>query len=195
MIVVNILLVSIITIGHGKTTQYNRNDTFSADFCGYFPSESLAYTILVSVHCKDNLLRFIKAQEAYGIYDIAVNELEHGRKRSHWIWFVFPQMKGLGYSTILITTVSLARKRLRFILPMKYFTKALRKACLILLEQVKSGKSGMEILGGIDSHKVKSCLTLFDVVSLNDIFAECLNVCYSGKRNARTLSLLNINII
>lgn len=47
---------------------------------------------------KYNLLRFVEAQESYGIYDIAVDELECGRKRSHWIWFVFPQMKGLGYS-------------------------------------------------------------------------------------------------
>ena len=47
---------------------------------------------------KYNLLRFIEAQETYGIYEIAVGELERGRKRSHWIWFVFPQLKGLGYS-------------------------------------------------------------------------------------------------
>ena len=47
-----------------------------------------------------------------------------------------------------------------------------------------------DILGGIDARKVQSCLTLFDAVSPNDIFAECLDVCYQGKRDAKSLELL-----
>lgn len=139
---------------------------------------------------KYNLLRFVEAQESYGIYDTAVDELECGRKRSHWIWFVFPQMKGLGYSYNSNYYGITCREEAEAYLAHKILNERLRKVCRILLEQVKTGKSTIEILGGIDSKKVQSCLTLFDVVSPNDVFAECLEVCYQGKRDERSLKLL-----
>ena len=94
---------------------------------------------------KYNLLRFVEAQEAYGIYDIAVSELERGRKRSHWIWFVFPQMKGLGYSYNSNFYGITCREEAEAYLENKILNERLRKVCCI------------------------------DAVLPNDIFAEWLN--------------------
>ena len=137
-----------------------------------------------------NLLRFVEAQDAYGIYDIAVGELERGRKRSHWIWFVFPQMKGLGYSYNSNYYGITSREEAQAFLAHEVLCERLRRVCRILLEQVGAGKDVRDILGGIDARKVQSCLTLFDAVSPNDIFAECLEVCYQGKKDAKSLELL-----
>ena len=90
---------------------------------------------------KYNLLRFVEAQETYGIYDIAVSELERGRKRSHWIWFVFPQMKGLGYSYNSNFYGITCREEAEAYLENKILNERLRKVCRILLEQVRGGKS------------------------------------------------------
>lgn len=139
---------------------------------------------------KYNLSRFVEAQEAYGIYGIAVSELSRGRKRSHWVWFVFPQMKGLGYSYKSSFYGITCREEAEAYLKNDILNERLRKVCHILLEQVRKGNSAREILGEIDRCKVCSCLTLFDAVSPNDIFSECLEVCYQGKRDDRTLTLL-----
>ena len=97
---------------------------------------------------KYNLLRFVEAQETYGIYDIAVSELERGRKRSHWIWFVFPQMKGLGYSYNSNFYGITCREEAEAYLENKILNERLRKVCCI------------------------------DAVLPNDIFAEWLNTAH-----------------
>ena len=97
---------------------------------------------------KYNLLRFVEAQEAYGIYDIAVSELERGRKRSHWIWFVFPQMKGLGYSYNSNFYGITCREEAEAYLENKILNERLRKVCCI------------------------------DAILPNDIFAEWLNTAH-----------------
>ena len=140
---------------------------------------------------KYNLQRFIEAQETCGIYDIAVGELERGRKRSHWIWIVFPQLKGLGYSYNSNFYGITCREEAEAYLTHELLNERLRRVCCVLLEQVRGGKSAREILGGIDAKKVQSCLTLFDTVSPNGIFAECLEVCYRGERDARSLEMLS----
>ena len=140
---------------------------------------------------KFNLHRFIEAQDAYGIYDIAVRELECGRKRSHWIWFVFPQMKGLGYSFNSNFYGITSKEEAKAYLNDEILNARLREVCQILLSQVKLGKLPREILGTIDAQKVLSCLTLFDVVSPNDIFSECLDVCFMGEKDERTIEILS----
>lgn len=140
---------------------------------------------------KYNIHRFLEAQISFGIYNRAVSELECGRKQSHWIWFVFPQMKGLGYSYNSNYYGITCREEAEAYLVDETLNERIRNVCRILLAQVRAGKTPREILGGIDSHKVCSCLTLFDVVSHNDLFAECLEVCYEGKKDRRTLELLS----
>lgn len=137
-----------------------------------------------------NIHRFLEAQDAFGIYNRAVSELEAGRKKSHWIWFVFPQLKGLGYSYNSNFYGITCREEAEDYLADNLLIERLRNVCRILLAQVMLGKKTKEILGGIDSHKVSSCLTLFDAVSPNDIFADCLEVCYGGEKDERTLNFL-----
>lgn len=139
---------------------------------------------------KYNLKRFIEAQEKCGMYEMAVNELSCGRKCSHWIWFVFPQMKGLGYSHNSNYYGITCREEAEAYLADDLLNERLRNVCSILMEQVKMGKSAREILGGIDAKKVQSCLTLFDAISPKDIFMECLEVCYRGNIDAKSLKML-----
>lgn len=139
---------------------------------------------------KFNLQRFIDAQETFGTYDTAVEELRQGRKQSHWIWYVFPQMKGLGHSYNSNYYGITCREEAEAYLADEVLSERLRKVCQILLEQGKGGKDAMDILGGIDARKVKSCLTLFDAVSPGDVFGECLDVCFAGGRDRRTLGMI-----
>ncbi len=143
---------------------------------------------------KYNIHRFLEAQSSYGTYQRALEEMKNGRKESHWIWFVFPQMKGLGYSYNSNFYGVTCREEAEAYLANETLNERLRAVCKLLLEHVRVGKTTREILGGIDSHKVRSCLTLFDVISPNDLFAECLEVCYEGKRDDKTLKLLNASI-
>lgn len=89
---------------------------------------------------KYNLLRFIEAQESYGIYDIALGELERGRKRSHWVWFVFPQMKGLGYSYNSNYYGITCREEAEAYLENKILNERLKKECLEVCYQGKRMK-------------------------------------------------------
>ena len=82
------------------------------------------------------------------------------------------------------------REEVEVYLKNKILNERLKKVCRILLEQVRGGRSVYQILGGIDSYKVKSCLTLFDAVLPNDIFAECLEVCYQEERDEKSLDML-----
>lgn len=143
---------------------------------------------------KYNIHRFLEAQASYGIYQRALEEMRNGRKVSHWIWFVFPQMKGLGYSYNSNFYGITCREEAEAYLADETLNERLRTVCKLLLELVKAGKTTREILGGIDSQKVRSCLTLFDAISPNELFAECLDVCYEGKRDDKTLELLGQSI-
>jgi uncharacterized protein (DUF1810 family) len=106
-----------------------------------------------------DLEHFVDAQNAIGTYDRAVDELRRGRKTGHWIWFVFPQLAGLGRS---------ARSR-RFGISSLDEAKAYLahpvlgprlKACASLVVQVQ-GQSAEQIFGGIDAQKLHSSMTLF----------------------------------
>ena len=116
---------------------------------------------------KYNLLRFVEAQETYGIYDIAVSELERGRKRSHWIWFVFPQMKGLGYSYNSNFYGITCREEAEAYLENKILNERLRKVCRILLEQVRGGKS---------AHLI--CCVKISLVLLSEVCGRKSKLCF-----------------
>lgn len=120
-----------------------------------------------------NLDRFIKAQETY--YDIALNEIRHGRKYSHWIWFIFPQQKGLGhsYNSEFYGLDGLDEATAYLTHPV--LGARLREICIALLAH-KEKLSITYIMGNyIDMLKLQSSMQLFDAVSPNDIFKEVLN--------------------
>jgi uncharacterized protein (DUF1810 family) len=133
--------------------------------------------------------RFVKAQEeAYSGYAQALNEIKAWRKTSHWIWYIFPQLKGLGRSGMADFYGIVDREEAEQYLNHDVLGARIREITEALLEH--KGKSALDILGDIDAMKVKSCMTMFDCISPNDIFAEVLNSFYKGVRCHRTIRMM-----
>lgn len=129
------------------------------------------------------LQRFIEAQN--DSYDQALKEIRNGRKLTHWIWYIFPQIKGLGFSYNSeyygITSLQEARDYLE--------NELLRKRFFEITESLlmHKGKDIESIMGDIDSLKLKSSMTLFDAVQPGSVFGEVLDEFYGGERCRRTL--------
>jgi uncharacterized protein (DUF1810 family) len=134
-----------------------------------------------------DLERFVDAQAA--VYDAVVDELRAGRKRTHWMWFVFPQLLGLGGSPMAarygITSLDEARAYLHH----ELLGPRLRE-CTRLVNQVQD-RSVAEIFGSPDDLKLCSSMTLFALAADdNHDFVELLDKYYGGQRDPRTLSEL-----
>jgi len=137
-----------------------------------------------------DIKRFIKAQEQpYSGYQQALPEIQRGLKRGHWIWYIFPQMKGLGYSHMSDYYGISGLKEAQDYMANEILSTRLREISSALLSH--KDKTSEEILGYVDDLKVRSCMTLFDAVCPNSIFGEVLNQFYGGERCQRTLRMLN----
>ena len=135
----------------------------------------------------DTLQRFLDGQLL--AYETALKEMKAGEKRNHWIWYIFPQIKGLGYSPNSkyygISGIEEAKAYLQH----PILGPRLREITQEVLGH--AGKSIYDIMGApIDAMKFRSSMTLFDAVAPNDIFAKALNVFFNGKRDHRTLNCL-----
>lgn len=136
----------------------------------------------------DNLQRFLDGQR-FG-YDTALEEMKAGEKRNHWIWYIFPQIKGLGHSpnSQFYGIADLEEAK-------AYLTHPVLGARLreITQEVLNHADKDINAIMGtrIDSMKFKSSMSLFDAVSPNDIFAQALDTFFDGKNDGRTISLLN----
>ena len=136
-----------------------------------------------------NLNRFLVAQK--DLYEIALNEIKTGKKFKHWMWFIFPQYKGLGYSSTsqkyAITCIEEASM---------YFNHPILGQRLIEITNAflnLENKSAYEILGETDYLKMKSCMTLFDSIQAkSDIFSKVINKYYSGSKCDRTITQLEL---
>ena len=135
-----------------------------------------------------NLQRFVDAQD--GAYESARAELSAGRKQSHWMWFIFPQLVGLGRSSTAQYYAIASLEEARAYLDHPLLGARLRECVEAILPWGKQ-RSAEEILGPIDALKLKSSLTLFDAVEPNALFAKGLAAFYAGDRDQRTLALLN----
>jgi len=133
-----------------------------------------------------NLERFVSAQEP--LYAQALAELQRGHKVSHWMWFVFPQIAGLGSSAMAQRYAVSGLEEARAYLAHPILGVRLRECCEALLGV--EGKSVYEILGSPDDMKLKSSMTLFDFVEPRSVFVEVLVKYYEGQRDGRTLELL-----
>jgi uncharacterized protein (DUF1810 family) len=134
-----------------------------------------------------DLIRFVRAQE--GTYDQALSELKLGRKRSHWIWWIFPQLDGLGFSPITKRFSIKSEDEARAYLAHPILGPRLIE-CAEAIVSVE-GKSARDILGSPDDLKLKSCATLFAQVSApGSVFEQILEKFYSGERDPATLGLL-----
>lgn len=119
------------------------------------------------VYRQQGLERFVEAQKRD--YKIALEEVRSGQKRTHWIWYIFPQMYGLGHSCYANLYGIRDRKEAEEYLKDKTLGKRLREITSTLLQY--EGKSAEEIFGELDAMKVRSSMTLFDAVCPNDMFA------------------------
>jgi len=134
----------------------------------------------------DALARFVDAQAS--VYEAAVEELRAGRKRSHWMWFVFPQLRGLGRSDMAwrYGIDGLAEARAYLAHPV---LGARLHECLGLVAVAPGAIE--EILGSVDALKLRSCATLFDVAAGGDPDARAvLERWWEGAPDERTLDLL-----
>jgi uncharacterized protein (DUF1810 family) len=137
-----------------------------------------------------DLQRFVAAQDGRGTYDRALAELHAGRKRSHWMWFVFPQIAGLGFS---VTTRAFALADLaeaRAYLDHDVLGPRLRECCGALL--ALEDRSAEQVLGVIDAIKLRSSMTLFSRAAPDEtVFAEVLDRYFDGEPDERTVRLLD----
>lgn len=135
----------------------------------------------------DSLQRFLDAQAP--VYQDACKELKAGRKESHWMWFVFPQLRGLGHSAMAVRYGLASRQEALDYWRHPVLGARLRHCMALLLAH--QGLSAQDILGEIDAMKLKSCATLFAVVAAPEpVFQQVLDRYYGGERDLRTLALL-----
>ena len=133
--------------------------------------------------------RFLDAQK--GVYEQALREIRAGRKRSHWIWFIFPQIQGLGQSPESKRYGISDLDEAKAYLSHPVLGARLRE---ITAEVLMHTDSSIRTImgGGIDVKKFKSSMTLFDAVSPNDIFAKALETFYGGERDTKTLEKITL---
>lgn len=135
-----------------------------------------------------NLERFKSAQDA--VYHCVISELSEGKKRSHWMWFVFPQIDGLGSSPTAKEYAIKCREEALAYLEDPLLGDRLRECSQLALNI--EGKTATEILGSPDDLKLRSSMTLFaEVAGENPVFQQVLDKYYDGEADPLTLSLLS----
>jgi uncharacterized protein (DUF1810 family) len=137
-----------------------------------------------------DLIRFVDAQAQ--VYHQVVEELTDGRKQTHWMWFIFPQLSGLGHSAMAQRYAIRDMDQARRYLADPILGNRLRHDVSLMVRH--KGKSALEILGSPDDFKFRSCLTLFCEAASDksdrSLFAEALQQFYNGEPDPRTLELL-----
>lgn len=135
---------------------------------------------------KYNLIRFLEAQNC--TFQVALKELQEGQKRSHWMWYIFPQLKHLGHSYNakfygISGIEEAATYRQHPILGQR-----LREVAETILNLPHNDAEA--IFGSIDAIKLRSSMTLFDLVSPDDVFAHVLDKYFNGHRDNKTITLI-----
>ena len=134
-----------------------------------------------------NLERFVDAQAP--VYDQVHRELKAGRKASHWMWFIFPQIAGLGQSPVSIRFAITSLDEAKAYLAHPVLGIRLRTCARLALDA--EGKTGRDIFGSIDEMKFRSSMTLFAKASPgDDVFQRCLDKYFTGGPDPATLARL-----
>lgn len=134
-----------------------------------------------------NLNRFVAAQQS--VYETVVQELQRGRKYGHWMWYIFPQVAGLGMSTTsqmyAIRNIGEAKAYYQH----SHLGPRLRECTQLVMDL--NGQTAQEIFGYIDNLKFRSCMTLFGYAATDDgLFREALMKYYNGKADEITANIL-----
>ncbi|MGY1748790.1 DUF1810 domain-containing protein [Modestobacter sp. SYSU DS0511] len=135
-----------------------------------------------------DLQRFVDAQEAGGTYAQALAELRAGSKRSHWMWFVFPQVAGLGRSPMAQRYAIGGAEEARAYLAHPVLGPRLVECARALLDLGTSDP--VDVLGGVDAQKLRSSMTLFAAVTAEPAFGAVLDRFFAGDRDDATLTRL-----
>jgi uncharacterized protein (DUF1810 family) len=134
-----------------------------------------------------NLQRFVDAQEA--VYEQVRREMQAGRKESHWMWFIFPQIAGLGHSPMSIRFAIASLDEAKAYLAHPVLGVRLRECARLTLDV--EGKTARDIFGSIDEMKLHSSMTLFArAAPEEDVFHRCLDTYFAGHSDPATLARL-----
>ncbi len=134
-----------------------------------------------------DLQRFLDAQKSD--YEIALAEIRNGRKRSHWMWYIFPQIAGLGFSSMSKFYAIKDKNEAENFLAHPILGKRLIEISNALLEI--DGKTANQIFGSPDDVKLKSSMTLFSALeNTNPVFQKVLDRYFGGETDRRTLELV-----
>jgi uncharacterized protein (DUF1810 family) len=132
-----------------------------------------------------DLQRFVAAQEAGGTYQRAAAELRNGRKTSHWMWFIFPQIAGLGYSPAAQTYAISGLEEARAYLAHPVLGARLVECAAILAGL--AGRTAEQVLGEVDALKLRSSMTLFLHAAPGEpVFRQVLDQYYDGRPDPAT---------
>lgn len=135
---------------------------------------------------KYNLNRFVEAQNTN--YQIALEEIKQGHKQSHWMWYIFPQIHGLGMSSMSVYYSIKSKQE-----AIEYMKHPLLSKNLIEITKVLctlNTNDSIKVFGTIDSIKLQSCMTLFNEIKPNELFQKVLNKYYDGNKDLKTLQIL-----
>jgi uncharacterized protein (DUF1810 family) len=138
------------------------------------------------------LERFVAAQDRAGTFTAAAGELRAGRKRSHWMWFVFPQIAGLGQSPMSQTYAISSLEEARAYLAHPVLGPRLVECAGVVADL--EGRTAQEIFGGIDAMKFRSSMTLFAHADpANPLFGRVLDMYFGGVPDETTERLLGVD--
>ena len=136
----------------------------------------------------NSLERFVDAQER--MYQVALSEVYNGKKRTHWMWYIFPQLRGLGRSSMAHIYGISGLEEAQAYLEHPWLSGRLYELCVALLHH--KDKSAYEIFGDIDAMKLKSSMTLFALTSEDyTIFDQVLEQFFDGEMDEVTVNLIN----
>lgn len=138
----------------------------------------------------NHLDRYLEAQK-YS-YAQALSEIQRGYKQSHWMWYIFPQIKGLGFSSTSAYYAIQSLDEAKAYLNHPVLKENLLKITNALLQHKE--KSASEIFGGTDALKLKSCMTLFHIADPdNPVFTQVLQYYFQGNLDEKTIEILKEN--
>lgn len=138
-----------------------------------------------------NLNRYLEAQQ--NNYPKALAEIKNGKKQSHWMWFIFPQIAGLGFTDYNIFYAIINIEEATQYLNHPILGQRLIEISKELLKI--ENKTALEIMGKPDTKKLKSCMTLFSLLPNTDsVFKSVLDKFYKGETDDKTISILKSKI-
>ena len=140
---------------------------------------------------ENNITRFLDAQKS--VYEIALKEIKKGKKMSHWMWYIFPQINGLGFSDTAKFYAIKNKDEANEYLHHDILGKRLVEISTELLKLNTS--NAVEVFGQVDSLKLKSSMTLFSLLGSTDpVFQKVLDKFFGGKKDEKTIQLLKVDI-